>query len=67
MSITLRPFQATAIASLKDAIRAKKRRVLLCIPTGGGKTLTAGAMIRSAVTKDKRVRFVAPRKELIDQ
>ncbi len=65
--ISLRPFQATAIESLKAAIRAKRRRVLLCMPTGSGKTLTAGAMIRSAVAKGSRVLFVAHRKELIDQ
>lgn len=67
MSIVLRPFQATGIEHVKSAIRAGNRRVLLCIPTGGGKTLTAGAIIQSAIAKGSRVLFVAHRKELIDQ
>ena len=67
MSVTLRPFQATAIETVKRVLRAGSRRVLVCLPTGGGKTLTAGAIILSAVAKGSRVLFVAHRKELIDQ
>ncbi len=67
MTITLRPFQATAIESVRRVLRSGARRVLLCLPTGGGKTLTAGAIIMSSQAKAKRVLFVAHRKELIDQ
>ena len=67
MTVALRPFQATSIEALRRLIASGKRRVLLVLPTGGGKTLTAGAMIRSAVERGKRVLFVAHRKELIDQ
>lgn len=37
------------------------------MPTGGGKTVVASDMIRSAVQKGKRILFLAHRKELIDQ
>lgn len=67
MSVDLRPYQDTAIANVKRVLRARSRRVLLCAPTGSGKTLTAGAIILSAHAKGSRVLFVAHRKELIDQ
>lgn len=65
--VELRPYQTDAIESVRDEIRAGHRRVLLCIPTGGGKTLTAASILASAVSKRARVLFVAHRKELIDQ
>ena len=67
MTVTLRPYQATAIENVKRAIRSGSRRVLVCAPTGSGKTLTAGAIILGARAKGKRVLFVAHRKELVDQ
>jgi superfamily II DNA or RNA helicase len=42
-------------------------RVLLQLPTGGGKTLTSAAMLASALGKGSRSMFVAHRLELIDQ
>jgi superfamily II DNA or RNA helicase len=65
--IALRPYQLDAIEAVRAEIRAGRRRVLLCVPTGGGKTLTAASVLASAVRKGSRVLFVAHRKELIDQ
>lgn len=67
MTVDLRPYQHTAIGNVKRVLRARSRRVLLCAPTGSGKTLTAGAIILSAHAKGSHVLFVAHRKELIDQ
>jgi DNA repair protein RadD len=67
MPVTLRPYQATAIENVKRVLRSGSRRVLICAPTGSGKTLTAGAIILGALAKGKRVLFVAHRKELVDQ
>lgn len=67
MPVELRPYQEGAIEAVRAQIRAGKRRVLLNIPTGGGKTLTAASILASAVAKGSRVLFVAHRKELIDQ
>jgi DNA repair protein RadD len=63
----LRPYQNDAIAAIRARIAARIRRVLLVMPTGGGKTVVAAEMIRSAVARGKRVLFTAHRKELIDQ
>lgn len=65
--VTLRAYQTESIDHVRAQLRAKHRRVLLCIPTGGGKTLTAASILASAVAKGSRVLFVAHRKELIDQ
>ena len=66
-AIQLRDYQLESIESVRDAIRKGLRRVLLNIPTGGGKTLTSASILRAAVAKGSRVLFVAHRKELIDQ
>jgi DNA repair protein RadD len=78
----LRPYQVQAIAAVRKAYvelaRApvegvgpeeleKRRRVLLVLATGGGKTSVAAEVIRSAVARGKRALFLAHRKELIDQ
>jgi DNA repair protein RadD len=67
VTVTLRPYQERSIGELRAAIRHGKRRIMLTIPTGGGKTLTATSMILGAMAKGKRCLFVAHRKELIDQ
>jgi DNA repair protein RadD len=64
---TLRPYQVEAINALRGLVNGGKRRVLLTIPTGGGKTLTAAEIIRSALSFDNRVLFVVHLRELVDQ
>lgn len=65
--IELRPYQVTSIEQLRAAIRSGKRRIMLTVPTGGGKTYTSASLIAGALAKGKRSIFVAHRKELIDQ
>lgn len=65
--VSLREYQSRSIDAVRAALRAGKRRVLLTVPTGGGKTLTSAAILASAVAKGSRVLFAAHRKELIDQ
>jgi len=65
--VLLRLYQVACIAAIRAAIRAGHRRILLTVPTGGGKTLIAASMILSALGKGKRCLFVMHRKELIDQ
>lgn len=67
MSVALRPYQVGAIESVRSEIRAGRRKILLNIPTGGGKTLTAASVLAGAVARNRRVLFAAHRKELIDQ
>jgi DNA repair protein RadD len=44
-----------------------RRRCLMILPTGGGKTVVASEVIRRAVEKDARILFLAHRRELILQ
>ena len=52
---------------LREALRAGKRRPVLQAPTGYGKTVLAGAIIRMAQGKGHPVIFTAPAIDLIDQ
>lgn len=63
----LRDYQQAAVDQLRKSILAGARRPVLQLPTGGGKTHIAAAVIQSAVEKGKKVLFLAPRRELIYQ
>lgn len=63
----LRPYQVEAIENVRARLRAGARRVLIVLPTGGGKTVVASSIIRSAVEKGSRILFLAHRRELIQQ
>ena len=63
---TLRIDQAEAIDNVRAAMR-QTRRVVLQSPTGWGKTVVAGDIVRSARDKDKRVLITVPQLSLVDQ
>ena len=63
----LRQYQLDAIDTLRGHVAAGKKRLLLTLPTGSGKTLTASELMRSALSYGKRVLFVVHLRELIDQ
>lgn len=63
----LRPYQQDAFEKLRHSLRTGHHRPLLVSPTGSGKTVLSAAIIKAAVEKDKRVLFLAPRRELIYQ
>lgn len=65
--ITLRPYQAKADAEVVEAWRAGKKRVMLQLPTGGGKTIMFNHRAAIAAQKGFRVLIVADRRELIQQ
>jgi DNA repair protein RadD len=67
VSVSLREYQSRSIERVRECVRRGDRRILLTVPTGGGKTLTSAAILASAVSKGSRVLFAAHRKELIDQ
>tara|TARA_B100000519_G_scaffold108549_1_gene94074 strand:- start:15324 stop:16817 length:1494 start_codon:yes stop_codon:yes gene_type:complete len=66
MKQSLRPYQQEAVDRCREAA-AKHKRVLLQLPTGGGKTTIAAEIIFLAVSKGKTVLFLAHRRELIFQ
>ena len=65
--LQLRPYQERGIAAVRAEIARGVRRVLMVLPTGGGKTVVAASIIAGAVRKSKRALFLAHRRELIDQ
>lgn len=65
--MNLRPYQSAALDELRARIAGGARRLVLTCPTGGGKTVIAAEIVRSAVARGSRVVFLAHRKELIDQ
>ena len=64
---TLRPYQDQAIEKLRGQFALGRKKVMLQLPTGGGKTAIAAEMVRSAITRGRKCLFVADRLELIDQ
>jgi len=66
MSFQPRAYQEALIDQVRVKLRTK-RRVLLQLPTGGGKTVVGGKMIESAAGKGHRCIFTVHRRELIEQ
>lgn len=65
--LVLRPeYQVPAIDNLRAAMR-KHRRVLLQLPTGGGKTAIASFLAQEIAARQKRVYFNCHRRELVEQ
>ena len=63
----LRDYQTTAIQNLRLSLGSGKKRPVLQLPTGAGKTRVAGEIVRMARAKGTRVMFVVPAISLIDQ
>ena len=67
MHVTLRPFQADAVAEIRGGFMAGYRRVLFVLPTGGGKTFTFVYIAEQAAIRGNRVCILVHRQELVDQ
>lgn len=67
MKFQLRPYQFNSIDKIRESIKSGKKRPILGLPTGGGKTVTFTFLIESALLKGSRVGIVCHRTELIDQ
>ena len=64
--VRLRDYQTEALARVKDAYKSGKRRVLVSLPTGTGKTVVF-AHFPSALRMKKRLLVLAHREELLQQ
>ena len=64
--LKLRDYQTEALARVKDAYKAGKRRVLVSLPTGTGKTVVF-AHFPTALRMKKRLLVLAHREELLTQ
>lgn len=67
MSGALRHYQTTAIELVWRSMAEGRRRPILMMATGAGKTKTAAEIIKRALAKGKRVVMTMPAIELIDQ
>lgn len=67
MRSILRPHQQRALEMLKASLRSGHRRPVLQAPTGFGKTILSAAIVEGALAKGKRVIFVVPALDLVDQ
>ena len=67
MRLTLRDYQSRAIQDLRTAYRSGARAPLLCLPTGGGKTIVFSAITAGATERGRRVLILVHRRELIRQ
>lgn len=67
MQIVLRDYQEAAFEKARDAVRHGARRILICAPTGSGKTVLASALMEMTQGKGNRATFVVDRLSLIGQ
>lgn len=65
--ITLRAYQERVLTESREAYRERNRAVLLCMPTGAGKTVTASTVVHGAAAKHNRVWWLCHRRELVSQ
>jgi superfamily II DNA or RNA helicase len=63
----LRPYQEKILNDCRDQMRNGVKRILICLPTGGGKTAISTKIISNAAQKGLRCIFLVHRVELIEQ
>lgn len=63
----LRPYQLDLIQRTRAALHSGMRRLILQLPTGGGKTLVAAEVVRRLAQAGMRVAYTVPRVEILDQ
>lgn len=63
----LRPYQNIAIKAMKMHMNEKHKRLILCSPTGSGKTVMFSHMARESINKGNKVMILTDRQELMNQ
>ncbi len=68
MAIELRLYQQTLLQKVQEALADDpKARVMMQLPTGGGKTVIAGALLSEWLRDGRKAVWLTHRKELVDQ
>jgi len=63
----LRDYQQEIIGKVRESIQAGNKRIILQLPTGGGKTRIASEIIDLTTKKNKRALFTCHRQTLVHQ
>ena len=63
----LRPYQLESVAQVGAAFASGNKRVILCLPTGAGKTVIFSDIAAKAALKGKKVGILTHRRELLSQ
>ena len=68
MTFQLRPYQQSLLCDVQDALAAEPNgRLMLQLPTGGGKTVIAGALLADWLQDGRKAVWLTHRKELAEQ
>ncbi len=67
MPIELRTYQQELVNDCLETIKGGKKKPLLVLPTGGGKTAIASELVRRSFAKGKSSIFICHRQELLRQ
>jgi superfamily II DNA or RNA helicase len=65
--INLRDYQIETIAQLRQSFANGHKRIVLCLPTGAGKTIVFSEMVRLSHERNKSVLVLTDRKEIFKQ
>lgn len=65
--IALRPYQQESLASMREAFKEGHKRIVLCLPTGAGKTVVFSEMVRLAHQANTKTLVLTDRTELFKQ
>src|SRR4051794_4145510 len=67
MGATLRPHQTRILEQIDQAIGDGSRRIMVQLPTGGGKTIIGAAIAGKIMDAGQRAIFTVPALSLVDQ
>lgn len=65
--IKLRNYQESIVGLIRNALKDGFKRILIQLPTGGGKTVIFSFIAQNSAKKDKRVLIITDREELMNQ
>lgn len=65
--INLRPYQENTINGLRKLMKVGNKKLIMCAPTGAGKTIMFTHMISESVKKNKKCLILTHRAELLTQ
>lgn len=63
----LRDYQIRAIEKLREVLRFGKRKPVMVLPTGGGKSVIFGQIIANIIENGKKVLWIVHRRNLVHQ